>query len=109
MLFLNRITQPFTFKKCKLTGQLIMYGQYYYEDDEDGLIVSFNAYQDLKNKAKHDTFDYSLLHKAQNEAEYRQLMKRAEQEFLSQTILKRKIAQNGEIEDSTLSRIIPNK
>ena len=39
MLYLKRIVNDYEFLKCGISNELIAYGDYYYEDDEDGLIV----------------------------------------------------------------------
>lgn len=37
-LHLKRITDPYFCCHCDITRKLITYGDYYYEDDEDGFI-----------------------------------------------------------------------
>lgn len=91
MLHLKRVTNDYEFIKCKVSGELIGYGDYYYEDDEDGLIIKFTVYQRIKDKMKKDTFDYSLLEKAQSEKEYKEQLRKAERELLEATVLDRKI------------------
>lgn len=91
MLHLKRITHDYEFMRCHISDELIAYGDWYYEDDEDGLIVKFTVYQRIKEKRIRDTFDYSLLEKAQNEREYREQLKKAERELFETTVLDRKI------------------
>ena len=35
MLHLKRVVHDYEFMKCKISGELIGYGDYYYEDDEE--------------------------------------------------------------------------
>lgn len=97
MLILNRMIHPFEVRKCQISGDLIVYGDFFYEDDEDGLVVKATVYKDMQKKARDDKFDYTLLNKAQNEKEYKQLMKKAEQEYFASTILDRPILEKGEV------------
>ena len=45
MLHLKRITHDYEFMRCHISDELIAYGDWYYEDDEAGLIVKFTVYQ----------------------------------------------------------------
>ena len=78
----------------------MMYGDFYYEDDEDGTIVSANYYHQLKEQKKRDNFDYTILNNAKSQKEYQDQLEKAEQEYLQATILDRKMfnktAQNYE-------------
>lgn len=91
MLHLKRIVDDYEFRKCQVSGELIAYGDYFYEDDEDGLIVKFTVYQRLKEERIRNTFDYSLLERAQSEQERKNILKRAERELFESTVLDRKI------------------
>ena len=75
MLILKRMIYPYEVLKCKMTDEMIVYGDFYYEDDEDSsIIVKATAYNKLKKEAKERSFDYSLLQKAQNQKEYREMV-----------------------------------
>lgn len=102
---LKRIVEPYEIHKCDYSEELIIRGEFYYEDTEDGYIIKASVYHELKEKAKKETFDYSMLEKAQNEYEYREAMKLAEKELLSAGILEREIASNGKITNSTLEKL----
>lgn len=91
MLHLKRIVYDYEFMKCKISGELIGYGDFYYEDDEDGLIVKASVYNEIMDKRKEELFDYSKLERARSEKEYTQMLKRAEKELLTQTLFERKI------------------
>lgn len=91
MLVLKRVVNDYEFLKCQISKELIGYGDWYYQDDEDGLIVKFTVYQRIKDKRKRDTFDYSLLEQANSEREYKEILKRAERELFEVTVLDRKI------------------
>jgi hypothetical protein len=103
MLVLQRNLTPGEVRTCKLTGQMIVYGDYYYQDTDDpNLYVLAREYNKLKRQIEEETFDYTLLEKAQNEKEYREYLKMAEQEYLNDNILSMEIAKNGQIENSIL-------
>lgn len=95
MLRWNRVTNQFEWERCHLTGEYITFGEYYLKDDEDGLIVRGSVYARLKRQHKEDTWDYSKLQQAQNEREYTQMMRQAEQEFLTDGLFERKIEKGG--------------
>ena len=45
MLILKQVTQPYEVLKCKISNQMIIYGDFYYEDNEDGTIVKYEVYK----------------------------------------------------------------
>ena len=47
----------------------------------------YEVYKKIRDKARRDKFDYSQLEKAQNEREYRQMIRKAQSEFLIEDIL----------------------
>ena len=91
MLVLKRIQHFNEFIKCKVSDQVMMYGDFYYEDTDDGLIVSATYYHELKKKKEEEEFDYTKLNNATSEKEYSELLKQAERELLEKTIFDRKI------------------
>lgn len=95
MLILKRMIYPYEVLKCHMTGEMIVYGDFYYEDDEDKTIVKATAYNKLKKEAREMSFDYSLLQKAQNQKEYNEMVKRAQRDYLNATILDRPIFDQG--------------
>lgn len=92
MLWLKRIVNDYEFLRCKVSDEIIAYGDFYYEDDEDGLVIKAKVYNQLKERAKRNNFDYSQLNNAVNQREYEMMLKQAERDFHSQTILERKVA-----------------
>lgn len=97
MLYLKRIIYPYEILKCRLSKQLITYGDYYYEDDEDGLIVKAEYYGELLKKRQEDPnfYDYSgynlgLQKMAEYESQYA-----AETTYLNQTMFNRLVAKGG--------------
>lgn len=92
MLHLKRIVLFNELLKCKVSGELIGPGDFYYEDDEDGLIVKASVYRRYKDQKIRQEWDYSLLNQATSEREYRQLLLRLQKDFFAQTLFDRKIA-----------------
>lgn len=91
MLWLKRNTVWNQFMKCDISGEIIAPGDYYYIDDIDGVRIKATVYKRMKDKAKEDAWDYSKLNAAQNEAEYKRMLKDATRQILAQTILDRKV------------------
>lgn len=78
MLRWKRVTNPFEWERCHITGDYIRYGEYYLQDDEDGLVVSAKIYAQMKKEKREAEFDYSRLENAENEREYAEALKEAE-------------------------------
>lgn len=91
LLQLKRVQYHTDWIKCKVSGKILTYGMYYYEDDTDGLIVDAIIYREMKDMEAAAKFDYSKLERAASEKEYKELFKQAEKEFLTSTLLDRKI------------------
>lgn len=91
MLVLKRVQNFNEFLKCGLSEQVLMYGDFYYEDTDDGLIVSATYYHELKTKKEEEEFDYTKLNTATSEKEYSDMLKQAEREYLNEVIFDRKI------------------
>lgn len=101
MLVLYRNLTPGEVRTCKLSGKMIVYGDYYYQDTEDSsLYIKATEYHKLEKERKEQTFDYTLLAQAQNEKEYREYLSRAEKEYLTETILDNPVIKNGQIQNS---------
>ena len=99
MLILKRIIHPYEVRKCDMTGELIIYGEYYYEDDVDGVVVKASEYKKKQQEARNNAFDYSLLAHAESDKEYRDAVKRAQQEYLDATILDRPVFDQGHLKN----------
>jgi hypothetical protein len=104
MWLLTRNLTPGEVRTCKLSGKMIVYGDYYYQDSDDASIyIKATEYHKYEKDQKAQTFDYSELEKAQSELEYSAMMKRAQKEYLAATILKDKIFKNGTIQESAIN------
>ena len=91
ILILKRNTHFNEFYRCGISGELITYGDWYYEDDEDHLIVKAEIYKQIKDKYREDTFDYSYLNTLQSEEEYRQKIKEMTRVNNYASLLSRKV------------------
>ena len=91
MLVLKRIQYFTDWIRCQVTGEIMTYGEYYYEDTEDGFIVGALTYKEMKDAKKAEEFDYSKLEKAASEREYREMLKQYEREFKTAGLLERKV------------------
>lgn len=95
MLYLHRNTHFNELYKCQISDELIGPGEYYYKDDEDGLIVKATVYRRLLDEKKKEEFDYSKLEKAASQRDYQDMLKQAEKEFMTNTLFDRQIAAKG--------------
>jgi hypothetical protein len=96
MLWLKRNGRFNELYKCKISGEFIAPGDYYYEDDTDGLIVKATVYKKMLDKKKEEEFDYSKLEQAKSQGDYEAQLKQAEKEFLTVTIFERQVAGKGD-------------
>ena len=94
MLHLKRVTQRYEFIKCKISGKIMTYGDWYYEDDDDGLIVDAIVYKDMERKQREEDWDYSRIQLAENEREYREKLREMQRKHLQETLLNREVAYN---------------
>lgn len=95
MLELKQLDQPYEVRKCDISGEFIVYGDWYYEDDTDHKVIKATVYKKLQKEARDKKFDYTLLNRAKSEKEYRDAVKKAEKDFLLATILDRPALDNG--------------
>lgn len=89
MLHLKRVQYFTDFMKCKVSGEIIKHGDYYYEDDEDGMIIKASVYGKMKKEKQENEFDYTKLNQAENLRDYEQSLKEYEREFLKSTLFDR--------------------
>ena len=68
-----------------------MYGDFYYTND-DGKVISAKYYHNIKEQRKRETFDQTILENAKSQKEYQDELRKAEQEYLTQTMLEEKVA-----------------
>lgn len=97
-LVLKRIVNPYEAIKCDITKEWIMYPDYYYEDDQDGLVVSYNYYCDEKKRRRYEEALPDANY-ASNFAEYQILLKEKEREFLERTLFERPIFDNNKLKE----------
>lgn len=103
MWLLTRNLTPGEVRTCKLSRQMIIYGDYYYQDSEDPhLYVKASELHKFEKQERERRFDYSLLQKAQSEQEYRAMLIQAQQEYLAHNVLHNQILRNGTIQDSAI-------
>lgn len=92
-LHLKRITDPYFCCHCDITRKIIAYGDYYYEDDEDGFIVDYNYYYDRKMQEKiNQALQNPEIQHAYDSISYQTMMREAERQMLDKTLFNRKIA-----------------
>ena len=91
MLFLKRIVRFNEFMKCDASGEILMYGDFYYEDSETGKIISAKYYHNQKMQVKRELFDQSILENAQSQKEYDDALREAEKEYLTATMLEKPV------------------
>lgn len=92
MLWLKRNTVWNQLMKCDISNEVIGPGDYYYIDDVDGVRIKATVYKRIKDKEKEEHWDYSKLNAAQNELEYKRMLKEATRQMLASSILERKVA-----------------
>lgn len=86
---------PYEVRKCDLSDEMIIYGDFYYEDDVDGAVVKATVYKKKQQEMRDGLFDYSLLAQAQSDKEYRDNVKLAQQQYLDAMILDRPVFDQG--------------
>ena len=91
MLRLHRITRFNEFLRCHASGEILMYGDFYYTND-DGKVISAKYYHNIKEQRKRETFDQTILENAKSQKEYQDELRKAEEEYLTQTMLEEKVA-----------------
>lgn len=92
-LVLKRITWPYDCVKCDITRKLIAYGEFYYEDDEDGFIVDAEYYYQRKMQAKYEeAFANPELNIGTDVISYQTAMRQAERRLLDRGLLERPVA-----------------
>ena len=91
---LKRIINPYEAVKCSITKEWIQYPDYYYEDDEDGLIVSYDYYCEEKKRRRLEKAEPDV-NLATSSIEYRVMLKEKERQFLEKTLFDRPIFDNN--------------
>lgn len=79
---------PNEFVRCHASGEILMYGDFYYEDDETGRIISAKYYHELKKKDKEDNWDNTAMENYESQKEYQDALREKEQEYYEKNLLK---------------------
>lgn len=91
-LELKRITDPYYCVKCGITRKLIAYGEFYYEDDEDGLIVDYEYHHQRKMADKYEqALQNPELQAGADAIAYQTQMRAAERRYLDRGLLDRPV------------------
>ena len=91
MLYLKRNQYFNELYKCGISNEIIYPGEWYYEDDEDGLIVKATVYKRIRDEYNRKNFDYSKLEQLRSQEEYRQQLIRQMQKENYASLLDRKV------------------
>jgi hypothetical protein len=92
MLYLKRITHPTDFFKCDASGKILMYGDFYYEDDTDGKRIDAQYYYQEKQKRRKEQWPYTkILNEAKSQKEYQDRLKQVERDVLTNEMLDRPV------------------
>lgn len=83
--------------KCGVSGDLIGPGDFYYVDDQDGLIIKATVYKDIMRKQKEETWDYTKINSATNQNEYKKMLQEATRQMLASSVVDRKVAGRADI------------
>lgn len=92
-LQLKRMVNPYECVKCDITRKLIAYNHFYYEDDEDGLIVDADYYHRRKQQARvEEALLNPEINVPQDAMSYQVAMRQKEREYLDRGLLDRPVA-----------------
>lgn len=92
-LVLKRIIEPHFCVKCDITRKIIAYGEFYYEDDEDGFIVDAEYYFQRKMADKYEqALQNPELLAGADSISYQTAMRQAERRMLDRGLLERPVA-----------------
>ena len=88
MLCLKRMIYPNEVITCDATGKILVWGDYYYEDDETGKRIDAQYYHNQKMQLRKENWPYNEKKEYYtSDKEYRADLKRAEQEALAAEML----------------------
>lgn len=94
MLHIRQNLSRTSFRRCSLSGQFILFNDWYYEDDENGKVYLYEAYWERRKEDEQKKFDYSKLFMAQQREEYKQELRKYEKEYIEQTLLDKPVFGN---------------
>lgn len=89
MLELHRMRYFNEFIRDTVDDRIIGPGEYYYYDPDDGTIISAEHYWELKKKKMKDEWDDSYYENMLAERDYREKLRKAEQQYNKRSILNR--------------------
>lgn len=92
MLWLKRNIRFNEVMKCDVSDEAILPGDFYYIDDVDGIRIKASVYKAMKDKRTEEEWDYSKLNAAENEVEYKRMLREATRQMLASSVLDRKVA-----------------
>ena len=98
MLHLKRVQYFTDHLKCSISGRTISWGDYYYEDDEDGVIISGIEMARIKKEKRENAFyerNQHRLNALEDYRDYKEAVKDYERQFLEQDVRGRKIFGEG--------------
>ena len=100
---LQQVTNKLELMHCSITGELIMYGDFYYQDiDNANTHIKANVFNRIREGKKREQFDYTEAVKAQNRLEYEEKLKEAEHQYLLENMLNQPILEKGEVKPNSL-------
>lgn len=100
MYTLHRITHNTDFLKCKASGEILMYGDFYLEDEE-GNVISYKYYRNkLSEKRRDEHPGQQRLEYFQNQKDYQDALREKEQEYLTSIMLDQKIVGSNHESDN---------
>lgn len=101
MLKLGRITRFNEFLKCSASGEILMIGDFYLEDEETGKIISYKYYRSKLDEKRRDNWPGTkILENFQSQKDYQDAMREKEQEYLSSIMLDQKIVGSNHESDN---------
>lgn len=89
MLMLKRMRFFNEFIRDSIDDRIIGPGEYYYEDSEDGVIISAEHYWELKKQKMEDEWDETYYNQMESQKDYKEKLRQAEQAYNQRTILER--------------------
>lgn len=87
MLILRRMRFFNEFIRDTIDDRIIGPGEYYFEDPDDGTIISAEHYWELKNQKMNDEWDETYYNQMENQKDYKEALRQVEAKYKEQTVL----------------------
>lgn len=87
MLILRRMRFFNEFIRDSIDDRIIGPGEYYFEDPDDGTIISAEHYWELKNQKINDEWDETYYNQMENQKDYKEALRQVEAKYKEQTVL----------------------